>query len=290
MRLISHHQNGSVRSGILVGDAAVDVTAAGARAEIGVPLGTTRSVLALSDADRARLGEAAAELGGTPISELRLAPPVHDPEKILCIGLNYRAHAAEAEKDEPDTPIVFTKFRTSLIADGDAIELPPSNPAMVDWEGELAVVIGRRAHRVAEAEALDHVAGYMPFNDISGRDLQLASPQWTMGKAFDTSGPCGPALVLADEVADPQALELRTILNGEVVQEASTAEMIFPVARLIAYISSLITLDIGDVIATGTPSGVGFARDPQRFLAAGDEIDVEVENLGTLHNTVKEAA
>ncbi len=288
MRLISHHDDGSVRSGVLIGDAVVDAEAAGARAEIDRPLRTTRSILALGDEQRARLGEAAAELEGTPISELRLAPPVHDPQKILCIGLNYRAHAAEAEKEEPGTPIVFTKFRTSLIADGDPIELPPSNPDMVDWEGELAVVIGRRARRVPEAEALDHVAGYMPFNDVSGRDLQLASPQWTMGKAFDTSGPCGPALVLSDEVPDPQALQLRTILNGEVVQEASTAEMIFTVARLIAFISSLITLDVGDVIATGTPAGVGFARDPKRFLAPGDEIEVEVENLGRLSNPVKE--
>ncbi len=288
MRLISRHENGHLLPGILRDETVVDVAEAGDRAGIGTPLETTRSVLALSADDRARLAAAAGELGGTPIAEVRLAPPVPDPEKILCIGLNYRAHAAETEKEEPETPIVFCKFRTSLIADGESIELPPSNPAMVDWEGELAVVIGRRAHRVGEAEALDHVAGYMPFNDISGRDLQLASPQWTMGKAFDTSGPCGPALVLADEVEDPHALRLRTILNEEVVQEASTGEMIFSIAKLIAFISSLITLEVGDVIATGTPSGIGWAREPKRFLAAGDVIEVEIEGLGRLRNTVKE--
>ncbi|OJU83851.1 MAG: hypothetical protein BGO11_03295 [Solirubrobacterales bacterium 70-9] len=288
MRLISRHENGHVRPGILRDEVVVDAAEAGARGGIEIPLETTRSVLALSSDDRERLAAAAGELGGTPIAEARLAPPVPDPEKILCIGLNYREHAAEAEKEEPGTPIVFAKFRTSLIADGESIELPPSNPTMVDWEGELAVVIGRRAHRVPESEALDHVAGYMPFNDVSGRDLQLASPQWTMGKAFDTSGPCGPALVLGDEVPDPHALRLRTILNGEVVQEASTGEMIFPIAKLIAFISSLITLEVGDVIATGTPSGVGYARDPKRFLAAGDVVEVEVEGLGRLRNPVKE--
>jgi acylpyruvate hydrolase len=271
-----------------VDDVVVDVADAGGQAGIETSFETVRSVLELSSDDRARLATAAGELGGTPIADVRLAPPVPDPEKVLCIGLNYREHAAEAEKEEPDTPIVFAKFRTSLIADGESIELPPSNPSMIDWEGELAVVIGRRAHRVAEAEALDHVAGYMPFNDVSGRDLQLASPQWTMGKAFDTSGPCGPTLVLADEVADPHDLQLRTILNGEVVQEASTGEMIFSIANLIAFISSLITLEVGDVIATGTPSGVGYARDPKRFLAAGDVVEVEIEGVGRLRNPVKE--
>lgn len=288
MKLISHHQDGHVRAALLIDDQVVDTAAAGDRAGIEASLETTRSVLTLSADDRARLAAAAGELGGTPIAEVRLAPPVPDPQKVLCIGLNYREHAAEAEKEEPATPIVFTKFPTSLIADGESIELPPSNPTMVDWEGELAVVIGRRAHRVAEAEALDHVAGYMPFNDVSGRDLQLASPQWTMGKAFDTSGPCGPALVLADEVPDPHSLRLRTILNGETVQEASTGEMIFTITRLIAFISSLITLEVGDIIATGTPAGVGYAREPKRFLAAGDTIEVEIEGIGKLRNSVKE--
>lgn len=287
MRLITRNQNGSARAGVLQGEMVVDAVAAGERAGIEAPTETVRQLLALSAEERAGLGAAAAELDGDALADVSLAPPVPDPQKILCIGLNYRTHAAEVNREEPENPIVFPKFRTSLIASGDAIELPPSNAEMVDWEGELAVVIGRRAHRVAESEALDYVAGYMPFNDVSARDLQRASPQWTMGKAFDTSGPSGPALVLADEVPDPQALRLRTILNDEVVQDASTGEMIFTVARLISYLSSLITLDVGDVIATGTPSGVGFARDPKKFLAAGDEVVVEIEGLGTLRNPVR---
>jgi 2-keto-4-pentenoate hydratase/2-oxohepta-3-ene-1,7-dioic acid hydratase in catechol pathway len=265
----------------------VDVAGAAEKAGIDARPKTTRAVISLSSDDRTRLGAAAAGGTGLPLSEVQLAPPVPDPPKILCIGLNYLDHAEETKQEAPATPIVFAKFRTSLIADGDAIELPPSNPDMVDWEGELAVVIGRRARRVAEAEALDYVAGYMPFNDVSGRDLQIASPQWTMGKGFDTSGPCGPALVLADEVTDPQSLQLRTVLNGEIVQEASTARMIFGVAHLIAYLSSLITLEVGDIIATGTPSGVGFSREPKRFLRPGDQIEVEIEGLGRLSNTVK---
>src|SRR5215213_2335736 len=287
MRLISRHHNGSTRAGILLGEKVIDTHEAGERAGIESPPETVRKLLALSPEDRDSLAAAAAELDGVPLEEIALAPPVPDPQKVLCIGLNYRAHAAEAKREEPENPIVFPKFRTSLIASGDAIELPPTNPDMVDWEGELALVIGRRAHRVAESEALDYVAGYMPFNDVSARDVQRANVQWTMGKAFDTAGPSGPALVLADEVPDPQNLRLQTILDDEVVQDASTSEMIFRIARLVTYISSMITLDVGDIIATGTPSGVGFARDPKRFLAAGNEIAVEIEGLGRLQNPVK---
>ena len=290
MRLISYHDDGaSPRAGILVGDKVVDPQRAGAAAEIDSPPETVRGLIGLSSEARDRLGAAAAGEDGVELGGLRLAPPVPDPQKILCIGLNYSEHAAEAEKEEPDSPIVFTKFRTSLLGSGETFRLPAPNPGWVDWEGELAVVIGRRAEAVSAAEALDHVAGYMPFNDLSARDLQLASPQWTMGKAFDGSGPCGPALVMADEVPDPQDLRLRTLLNGEVMQEDTTASMIFSVAELIAYISSLITLETGDVIATGTPSGVGYARDPKRFLAAGDTIEVEIDGLGKLSNNVEES-
>jgi 2-keto-4-pentenoate hydratase/2-oxohepta-3-ene-1,7-dioic acid hydratase in catechol pathway len=286
VKLISRHDDGVVRAGLLLEDSFVDAAEAAGKAGIGTAVGTTRSILELSSNDRARLGAAAADAERVPLSEVQLAPPVPDPSKILCIGLNYRDHAAETKQEEPETPIVFAKFPSSLIADGEPIELPPSNPDMVDWEGELAVVIGRQATRVPEADALECVAGYMPFNDVSGRDLQIASPQWTMGKGFDTSGPCGPALVV-DEVEDPQALHLRTILNGEVVQDATTDTMIFSVAKLIAYLSSLITLEVGDIIATGTPSGVGFARDPKRFLRDGDEIEVDIEGVGRLRNTVR---
>jgi 2-keto-4-pentenoate hydratase/2-oxohepta-3-ene-1,7-dioic acid hydratase in catechol pathway len=169
MRLISRHHNGSTRAGIMLGEKVIDTHEAGERAGIESPPETVRKLLTLSSEDRDSLAAAAAELDGVPLGEIALAPPVPDPQKVLCIGLNYRAHAAEAKREEPENPIVFPKFRTSLIASGDAIELPPTNPDMVDWEGELALVIGRRAHRVAESEALDYVAGYMPFNDVSAR-------------------------------------------------------------------------------------------------------------------------
>jgi 2-keto-4-pentenoate hydratase/2-oxohepta-3-ene-1,7-dioic acid hydratase in catechol pathway len=180
---------------------------------------------------------------------------------------------------------VFAKFPNALIAAGDPIELPAVSEE-VDYEGELAVVIGRRCKDVAEADALDAVAGYMPFNDVSARDIQLRTSQWISGKALDTSGPSGPALVLRDEVPDPQALRIVTTLNGEVLQESSTDQMIFPVRRLVAYISALMTLEPGDVIATGTPAGVGFKRTPPIYLRAGDTVQVAIDGLGTLENPV----
>jgi 2-keto-4-pentenoate hydratase/2-oxohepta-3-ene-1,7-dioic acid hydratase in catechol pathway len=288
MRLVTYNADGTQRAGILRGDRVVDATHAAA--EVG-PAGdavvlSVRNLLEASPSWLARLDEAARAGDGIAIEDVELGPPIPDPEKVLCIGLNYREHAAEGDLELPTAPIVFAKFRTALVGNRGLIRLPRSNPDHVDFEGELAVVIGRRAERIREADALGHVAGYMPFNDVSARDLQLSSPQWTMGKAFDTSGPCGPALVTSDEVPDPQALRLQTIHNGEVVQAASTSEMIFSVAQLVAYISSLITLVPGDVIATGTPAGIGHVRQPPRYLNEGDTIEVEIERLGRLTNTV----
>jgi 2-keto-4-pentenoate hydratase/2-oxohepta-3-ene-1,7-dioic acid hydratase in catechol pathway len=225
---------------------------------------------------------------GVPVGrldELRLGPPVPDPDKILCLGLNYRAHAEESAMEVPVAPVLFAKFRNALVGTGTAVELPAAS-ATVDYEGELAVVIGRRCKHVEESDALSVVAGYMPLNDISARDLQLQTGQWTAGKAPDTFAPCGPALVTADEVGDPQALTLTTRLNGKTVQHASTAEMIFPVASTIAFISRVITLDPGDIIATGTPSGVGQSRTPPLYLKPGDEVEVEISRVGTLRSPI----
>jgi 2-keto-4-pentenoate hydratase/2-oxohepta-3-ene-1,7-dioic acid hydratase in catechol pathway len=281
MQFVTFLNNGAAEPGILSGDTIIGLKGAGFSSlleliEQGPPAQKKAADFAASAPASAKV----------PFAGAKILAPIARPPKLIFIGLNYRDHAAETKQEEPETPIVFAKFPSSLIADGESIELPPSNPDMVDWEGELAVVIGRQATRVPEADALECVAGYMPFNDVSGRDLQIASPQWTMGKGFDTSGPCGPALVV-DEVEDPQALHLRTILNGEVVQDATTDTMIFSVAKLIAYLSSLITLEVGDIIATGTPSGVGFARDPKRFLRDGDEIEVDIEGVGRLRNNVR---
>ena len=185
----------------------------------------------------------------------------------------------------PPVPIVFAKFRNSLAGPADPIVLPEASEA-VDYEAELAVVIGRRCRGVDVDDALDHVAGAMAFNDVSARDLQMQTGQWTMGKAIDTFAPCGPALVFMDEIDDLQALEVETRVNGETVQSGTTASMIFPVAELIAFISRVMTLEPGDIIATGTPAGVGMARTPQLFIAPDDLVEVEIENLGLLANPV----
>jgi 2-keto-4-pentenoate hydratase/2-oxohepta-3-ene-1,7-dioic acid hydratase in catechol pathway len=205
------------------------------------------------------------------------------PGKIVCVGLNYRDHAAEGGMDLPKAPLLFAKWPNTLIGDGDAVVLPPES-TQVDYEAELGVVIGTTAKRVSERDALDHVAGYICVNDVSARDLQFADGQWTRGKSPDTFCPVGPRLVPRDEIADPQALAIRCIVNGEALQDSSTAQMIFSVAEIIAYTSQIITLEPGDLIATGTPAGVGVFRDPKVLLKDGDEVSVEIEGLGTLTN------
>ena len=188
---------------------------------------------------------------------MRLLAPVPDPEKIICLGLNYRDHAEESGQEIPTAPLWFGKFANSLIGSGQEIVLPAAHPDYVDYEAELAVVIGRTANRVQEADALSYVAGAMPFNDVSARDLQLQNPLWTSGKAVDTFAPCGPALVTLDEAGDLGSLALRTRINGKVVQEGNTSNLIFSVASAVAWLSRTITLAPGDIIATGTPAGVG---------------------------------
>ena len=211
------------------------------------------------------------------------------PGKIVCVGLNYRDHAAEGGMDLPKAPLLFAKWPNTLIGDGDAVVLPPES-TQVDYEAELGVVIGAKAKRVSERDALDHVAGYICVNDVSARDLQFADGQWTRGKSPDTFCPVGPRLVPREEIADPQALAIRCIVNGEALQDSSTAQMIFSVAEIIAYTSQIITLEPGDLIATGTPAGVGVFRDPKVLLKDGDEVSVEIEGLGTLTNPfVKES-
>lgn len=266
MRLVSYVAGGRPAAGLLFGD------------EI-APAGTSVRELLLS-ADEIEPSDER-----IPLSEVRLLPPVPDPEKIICLGLNYRDHAAESGQEPPANPLWFAKFANSLVADGDAIVLPPAHPDYVDYEAELAVVIGRTAHRVTAEQALDHVAGAMPFNDVSARDLQLQNPLWTSGKAVDTFAPCGPALVTLDEIDDLQTLGLRTRINGEVVQEGNTAEMIFGVAETIAWLSRTLTLVPGDIIATGTPAGVGGPKG--LFLRDGDTVSVEVDGLGAVTNRVR---
>lgn len=294
MRLVSYASEaergaGSARAwraGIVIGERVVDAGRAAAALGVAPAVDSVRSVLELGSR-LPELGRAAAGLepAGT-LAELTLGPPVPDPEKILCIGLNYRAHAEETALQAPPAPTIFPKFRNCLIGSGEAIRVPAATKE-VDYEGELAVVIGARARRLGREEALGAVAGVMPFNDVSARDLQMQTPQWTAGKAVDTFAPCGPQLVLMDEIDDVGDLRVRTRVNGELLQDASTAALIFDVAELVSFISSVITLQPGDIIATGTPEGVGFTRNPPRFLQPGDEVEVEIGGVGLLRNSVE---
>jgi len=218
-------------------------------------------------------------------SDIERLPPVPSPPKILCVGRNYAEHAREGGSEPPELPIFFGRFPHSLLAPGAPFILPHVSP-QVDFEGELAAVIGLSGRDIPESRALDHVAGYTIFNDISIRDYQRRTTQWMIGKNFDRSGPLGPALVTRDEVPDPQALTLTVDVSGERMQEAHTGTMIFSVAHLIAYVSQALTLEPGDLIATGTPSGVGFARKPPRWLRDGDTVRVAITRLGVLETPI----
>jgi 2-keto-4-pentenoate hydratase/2-oxohepta-3-ene-1,7-dioic acid hydratase in catechol pathway len=235
------------------------------------------------------------EYGGSPepgedtvsLGEARIHAPIARPQKVIGIGLNYEDHAAETGADIPETPIVFAKYANAIIGPGEAIRIPPITE-QPDYEAELAVVIGRAARNVSASEALEYVFGYTNANDVSSRDLQFSEGgQWTRSKSIDTFCPLGPFLATTDEIADPQDLSIRCILNGEVMQDGTTSKMIFSVAEIVSFLSQGMTLVPGDVIVTGTPPGVGSARDPQVWLKAGDEVSIEIQDLGTLTNPVE---
>lgn len=217
--------------------------------------------------------------------EVEIAASVPQPGKIICIGLNYRDHAEESGMAIPTSPVIFSKFSSCIVGQGEAIVIPPGS-IQTDYEAELAVVIGRRAVKVKVENALDHVFGYACFNDVSARDFQFADSQWQRGKSCDTFAPIGPFIATADEIPDPQDLSIMFRLNGETMQNSSTRQMIFSVAELIAYLSRYFTLEAGDIIATGTPPGVGFARKPPVYLKDGDVAEVAISGLGVLSNRV----
>jgi 2-keto-4-pentenoate hydratase/2-oxohepta-3-ene-1,7-dioic acid hydratase in catechol pathway len=211
--------------------------------------------------------------------------PIERPGKIICVGLNYRDHAEEQGTALPEAPLLFAKWQNALIGPGEPIVITPI-VTKCDFEAELGVVVGERVRGVSAGSALDAVAGYICVNDVSARDLQFADGQWTRGKSPDTFCPVGPTLVPRDEIPDPQALAIRAILNGEAVQDSTTANMVFGVAEIIEYVTRTITLEPGDLIATGTPAGVGAFRKPPLFMQPGDEITIEIEGLGSLTNPV----
>ncbi len=246
------------------------------------------AVLAAGASGRARIETFVAQppAGSVfPVSAVRLLAPVPRPPKLICLGLNYRDHIAEAKRDIPTVPVIFTKFSNTVIGPGDAIVLP-KNSSKPDYEAEFAFVIGPGGRHIAAGDWQHHVFGYTIFNDVSARDVQSATSQWTMGKSFDTFAPMGPYITSADEIADPHSLDLSLSIAGEVLQHSNTRELIFGIPELVAYLSSIVTLEPGDVIATGTPGGVGFARRPPRYLKPGDEVVIRIEGLGELHNPV----
>lgn len=277
--------NAPWRIGIMRGQEVVDASAY--RSNDGKTSSSVRELLPLLDelcvwaSERLAAGNHVLSL-----ETLELGPPVPDPDKILCLGVNYREHAAEAQQEIPAVPVIFAKFRNCLIGPTSPILLPRVSE-LIDYEGELAVIIGKRCKAVPEQEALRYVAGYSILNDVTARDIQAQTSQWTAGKALDTFAPMGPGIVPASQIPDPQTLTLITRVNGQEVQHDRTANMLFSVAAAIAFLSSLMTLEPGDIIATGTPSGVGFKRTPPLFLRDGDVVEVEIERLGCLRNPVR---
>jgi acylpyruvate hydrolase len=220
-----------------------------------------------------------------PVGEVTLLAPVPHPGKILCIGHNYKGHIGIGKTELPEYPNMFCKTANTIIAHQQAI-LVPRVTTQVDYEAELAVIIGKRGYDIPEAEALDYVAGYSIFNDVSARDIQKRTSQWFLGKSFDTFGPLGPALVTTDEIPDPHCLDLELTVNGAPKQRTHTSDLIFSIPFLVSYLSEIMTLDPGDVIATGTPAKLPEAVNPQRFLEPGDVVEITIEKLGTLRNTV----
>jgi acylpyruvate hydrolase len=286
MLLVNYLSDGVWRAGIEDRSMILDAAAAH---DFGVPAPTVRELLRSGQEEVAATLARAADMFGSggasllPLAEARLGPPVPDPEKILCLGYNYAEHASESEIAVPVAPNIFAKFRNCLVGPTDEVVLPTVSKE-IDYEGELAVVIGRRCRHVSAAVALSYLAGYTIMNDVTARDLQFRTTQYTAGKALDTFAPMGPGILPASEIPDPQKVQIQTRLNGELVQYGNTSEMVFPVAETVSFISQLMTLEPGDIIATGTPVGVGYKRTPPLFLKAGDTVEISIEGIGSISN------
>jgi len=284
LKLVTFRERkGKERLGALTSGGVLDLAA------VDPALPVTMRLLLLDGADgMARVRRAVETAGSQHVlarEQIELLPPVPDPAKLICIGLNYRDHAAEVKLELPEHVTVFAKWPNTLIGDGAPIVIPRASHR-VDYEAELAFVIGKRAHHVDEAGAYDVIAGYTCFNDVSVRDYQSRTSQWTLGKVFDTHGPCGPALVTTDEIPEPQNLRIRCFVGDEALQDSSTSQMVFGVARLVAELSAVMTLEPGDIVATGTPAGVGTSRRPRRWLLPGERVRVEIDGVGVLQNPV----
>jgi len=280
MRLVSFGPAGAERPGVLSEGRIVPL----ASLDASLPP-SWRAVLAAGRLELVRELVASGRGQAIDPAEVRLGPPIPDPSKLVCIGLNYRDHALEQGKEPPETPLLFAKAPSALAGPTDPIRIP-AELSQVDLEAELAFVIGRRARRVTRAEALAHVAGYMIFDDVSERALQRSERQWFRAKSFDSFAPSGPALVTPEEAGNPEDLRIGSELGGVRLQDSSTSQLVHGVAALVAYISASMTLEPGDIVATGTPAGVGVYRDPPAFLKPGDVARVWIEGLGELVNPI----
>lgn len=281
MQFVTFQYNDAVEPGVLQGDKIVGFKSAGFPTLLHLIEGGSEALQRL----KSWLENASAD-HIVPLSKVRLLAPLPRPPKIICIGLNYRDHAAECNAEIPAVPTVFSKYSTAVIGPGDAIVLP-KNSSQPDYEAEFAVVIGKGGRHISQDRWREHVFGYTNHNDVSARDVQEATSQWMMGKTFDTFAPMGPAIVTADEIPDPQAQDIQMIINGEVLQSSNTAQMVFGVGYLIEHLSSVFTLEPGDIISTGTPGGVGVARTPPRWLRPGDHVVVRIAGIPELHNEVQ---
>jgi 2-keto-4-pentenoate hydratase/2-oxohepta-3-ene-1,7-dioic acid hydratase in catechol pathway len=283
MKLATFEQNGRQSYGVVDSEKIIDLGPS-----IGGQYPDLRSILA---ADALGAVTDALEAGGSgeyALDDVRLLPPIGNPDKIICVGLNYESHRKETGRPVVEYPTLFTRFANTQIGHGAPIHAPKESTS-VDYEGELAVIIGKPGRHIAESEAMEHVAGYSCYNDVSIRDWQRHTSQFTPGKNFAATGPFGPWMVTSDEIPDPSTLTLETRLNGERMQHATTDLLIFTIPVLIKYISTFTRLEPGDVIVSGTPGGVGFKRDPQVFMKNGDRVEIEISGIGVLANPVIDA-
>jgi 2-keto-4-pentenoate hydratase/2-oxohepta-3-ene-1,7-dioic acid hydratase in catechol pathway len=276
MRFVTFEQGGHRQVGVVIKDQIVSLEGAGFPDLLSVLQGGT-------EAFRRVEGFVAKAPATIPFASVKLCAPIPRPPKILCMGLNYRDHAAEAKLEIPQCPVIFAKYTNTVIGSGDSIILP-KNSRKPDYEAEFGFVMGKRARHVPAEDWRQFVFGFMNCNDVSARDVQTAVSQWTMGKNFDTFAPMGPYLVSADEIEDPHNLNITLTLNGETMQSSNTRELIFKIPETVAFLSSVMTLEPGDVVLTGTPAGFGFSHRPPRWLTPGDEVVVRVEGLGELRN------
>ena len=281
MQLVTFEHNGSAKPGAILGDKIIGFQAAGFSTLLHLIQGGSEARQRIKTLlDNPPKDEI------VPLAKARLLAPLSHPPKIICVGLNYRDHALECNEQIPKLPTLFSKYTTAIIGPGEAIVLP-KNSKEPDYEAELAVVIGKGGRYISKDRWRDHVFGYTNLNDVSARDYQAATSQWMVGKTFDTFAPIGPAIVTSDEIADPQALDIQMIINGETLQSSNTSQMVFGIPELIEYISSIFTLEPGDIISTGTPGGVGEAKKPPRWLRPGDHVVVRISGIPELHNEVK---